>query len=44
MVYLDNAATSYPKAPGVASAMADYVEPLVLRLRTGSRAGDAQPA
>ena len=26
MVYLDNAATSYPKAPGVASAMADYVE------------------
>lgn len=26
MVYLDNAATSYPKAPGVASAMADYVK------------------
>ena len=26
MVYLDNAATAYPKAPGVASAMADYVE------------------
>ena len=26
MVYLDNAATSYPKEPGVASAMADYVE------------------
>lgn len=26
VVYLDNAATSYPKAPGVASAMADYVE------------------
>lgn len=26
MVYLDNAATFYPKAPGVASAMADYVE------------------
>lgn len=26
MVYLDNAATSYPKAPGVAPAMADYVE------------------
>lgn len=26
MVYLDNAATSYPKVPGVASAMADYVE------------------
>ena len=26
MVYLDKAATSYPKAPGVASAMADYVE------------------
>lgn len=26
MVYLDNAATSYHKAPGVASAMADYVE------------------
>lgn len=26
MVYLDNAATSYPKAPGMASAMADYVE------------------
>ena len=26
MVYLDNAATSYPKAPGVASAVADYVE------------------
>lgn len=26
MVYLDNAATYYPKAPGVASAMADYVE------------------
>ena len=25
-MYLDNAATSYPKAPGVASAMADYVE------------------
>ena len=26
MGYLANAATSYPKAPGVASAMADYVE------------------
>lgn len=26
MVYLDNAATSYPKAPGVAAAMAEYVE------------------
>ena len=26
MVYLDNAATSFPKAPGVAAAMAEYVE------------------
>ena len=25
-VYLDNAATSYPKAPGVGAAMADYIE------------------
>ena len=26
VVYLDNAATSFPKAPGVAAAMAEYVE------------------
>lgn len=25
-VYLDNAATSFPKAPGVGKAMADYIE------------------
>lgn len=26
MIYLDNAATAYPKAPGVARSMYDYVE------------------
>ena len=25
-VYLDNGATSFPKAPGVGRAMADYIE------------------
>ena len=25
-IYLDNAATSLPKAPGVGTAMADYLE------------------
>ena len=29
-VYLDNAATSYPKAPGVGAAMADYIERCLL--------------
>ena len=24
-VYMDNGATSYPKAPGVGEAMADYI-------------------
>ena len=27
-IYLDNAATSLPKAPGVGTAMADYLEPV----------------
>lgn len=26
MIYLDNAATSYPKAPGVSAAISDYIE------------------
>ena len=26
MIYLDNAATAFPKAPGVAQRMYDYVE------------------
>ena len=38
MVYLDNAATSYPKAPGVASAMADYVEKVGATINRSSSA------
>lgn len=38
MVYLDNAATSYPKAPGVASAMADYVEKVGVTINRSSYA------
>lgn len=43
MVYLDNAATSYPKAPGVASAMADYVEKVGATINRSSY-GSAQEA
>ena len=42
-VYLDNAATSYPKAPGVGAAMADYIERVGCNIGRGGyqRAYDA---
>ena len=42
-IYLDNAATSFPKAPGVGAAMADYLERLGCNIGRGGyqRAWDA---
>ena len=42
-VYLDNAATSYPKAPGVGAAMVDYIERVGCNIGRGGyqRAYDA---
>lgn len=34
-VYLDNGATSYPKAPGVAKAMIDYIENIGTNINRG---------
>ncbi len=38
MIYMDNASTSYPKAPGVGAAMARYVERLGVNVRRGGYA------
>ena len=35
-IYLDNACTTFPKAPGVARAMADYVEKVGVNINRGS--------
>ncbi|MEG0640868.1 MAG: aminotransferase class V-fold PLP-dependent enzyme [Clostridia bacterium] len=37
-IYLDNASTSYPKAPGVGKAMAQYIEELGINVSRGSYA------
>lgn len=37
-VYLDNSATSFPKAPGVGKAMADYIEQLGCNINRGGYA------
>lgn len=34
-IYLDNAATSFPKAPGVGAAMADYIERVGVNINRG---------
>ena len=34
-VYLDNGATSYPKAPGVAHAMINYIENIGSNINRG---------
>ena len=41
-VYLDNAATSYPKAPGVGAAMADYIERVGCNIGRGGYEGAYQ--
>jgi len=38
-IYFDNAATSFPKAPGVADKMKDYLENIGCNIKRGSYAG-----
>lgn len=35
-IYLDQGATSYPKAPGVSMAMANYIENIGVNMNRGS--------
>ena len=35
-IYLDNASTTFPKAPNVASAMADYITNCGININRGS--------
>ncbi len=42
--YLDNAASSYPKAPGVGRAMADYIEQLGVNVGRGTYAQASEAA
>ena len=37
-IYLDNASTTFPKAPNVASAMADYITNRGININRGSYA------
>ena len=42
-IYLDNAATSLPKAPGVGAAMADYLEHVGCNIGRGAISGPGMP-
>lgn len=43
-IYLDNGATSFPKAPGVGQAMKDYIEKVGVNINRSSYRATAEAA